>query len=238
MKRDLPMSKRHHTTSFRAGAFTLIELLVVIAIIGILAAILIPAVGRVRDSANSAKCVSHLRQIGIIFHNYLQDHDGQFPYSISTETKKSWDYNLLLYVTTEANADQLGAAGQDPHEAFSCPAAAKPARGKVSASSYAINQELVGIYTSSMESAPGRTRLINVIHPADTYLATDCDEREFRRASKSSFSTVKYDGQTAIDRHDGFLNMLYVDGSVRRIKFETMPWGSSASASEAPWGAK
>lgn len=46
-------------------AFTLIELLTVIAIIGILAAIIIPTVGKVRDSAKKAQCVSNLKQIGM-----------------------------------------------------------------------------------------------------------------------------------------------------------------------------
>ncbi|MBC8368534.1 MAG: prepilin-type N-terminal cleavage/methylation domain-containing protein [Planctomycetes bacterium] len=49
-------------------AFTLIELLTVIAIFAILAAILIPAVARVRESANASKSVSNLRQIGSGFH--------------------------------------------------------------------------------------------------------------------------------------------------------------------------
>lgn len=56
-------------------AFTLIELLTVIAIIGILAAILIPVVGSVRDRANAAKCLSNHRQTGTAFLMYLNDND-------------------------------------------------------------------------------------------------------------------------------------------------------------------
>ncbi len=55
------------------SAFTLIELLTVIAIIGILAAILIPVVSAVRDSARSAQCQSNLRQIGTAVHAYMSD---------------------------------------------------------------------------------------------------------------------------------------------------------------------
>lgn len=59
--------------------FTLIELLTVIAIIGILAAILIPVVGRVRDQARSSVCRSNLRQIGLAVHLYAEDHDARTP---------------------------------------------------------------------------------------------------------------------------------------------------------------
>jgi prepilin-type N-terminal cleavage/methylation domain-containing protein/prepilin-type processing-associated H-X9-DG protein len=61
------------------AAFTLIELLTVIAIIGILAAILIPVVGKVRDSAARANCVSNLRQIGTGIHLFADDHGGRMP---------------------------------------------------------------------------------------------------------------------------------------------------------------
>jgi len=57
------------------SGFTLIELLVVVAIIGILAAILFPVFGRVREKARSASCQSNLKQIGLGVTMYIQDWD-------------------------------------------------------------------------------------------------------------------------------------------------------------------
>lgn len=60
-------------------AFTLIELLTVVAIIGVLAALLMPVISRVRESAKSSRCVTNLRQVGVAIQSYTADNKGSLP---------------------------------------------------------------------------------------------------------------------------------------------------------------
>jgi len=61
------------------GGFTLIELLVVVAIIGLLIAILLPSLRRAREQSKSTVCMSNLRQVGLGFYYYGEDHRGHPP---------------------------------------------------------------------------------------------------------------------------------------------------------------
>lgn len=90
---------------FRQG-FTLVELLVVIAIIGILIALLLPAVQAAREAARRSQCSNNLKQMALGLHNY---HDVflQFPLPGMIANKLGWTYSILPFIEQKPLFDSI-----------------------------------------------------------------------------------------------------------------------------------
>jgi prepilin-type N-terminal cleavage/methylation domain-containing protein len=85
-------------------AFTLVELLVVIAIIGILVALLLPAVQAAREAARRSQCMNNLKQIGVALQNYHST-KKTFPVGVALGEGSMWSGHLLPYLEETALAD-------------------------------------------------------------------------------------------------------------------------------------
>jgi prepilin-type N-terminal cleavage/methylation domain-containing protein/prepilin-type processing-associated H-X9-DG protein len=78
------------TTRKTLGGFTLVELLVVIAIIGVLIALLLPAIQAARESARRSQCGNNLHQIGLGLQSYASAHNNTFPPGIKSQYRFSY----------------------------------------------------------------------------------------------------------------------------------------------------
>ena len=109
-----------HLKQKRWLGFTLVELLVVIAIIGILVALLLPAIQAAREAARRTQCNNNLKQLGVALHNY---HDIHKRFAIGTKNCDS------------ANTG-VGGCGTSPATAYVCRAKTAPSRVRSSLSRF------------------------------------------------------------------------------------------------------
>ena len=96
----------------RRRAFTLVELLVVIAIIGVLVALLLPAVQAAREAARRMSCSNNLKQLSLALHNHHDTH-GSFPYGNYAGWGHSWTANILPYMEQDPLYDTIPAPFND-----------------------------------------------------------------------------------------------------------------------------
>ena len=154
------------------SAFTLIELLVVIAIIGILAAMLMPALNRSKQAAWKVTCINNMRQNSIAAQVYQNENDGKIPYGGVMGA-----FNRCTPAQRQAWADCLGSSSANVNWAVSnidiCPAAK---------TINALNQPTVAANVSipwdDTRNSPLKT-INDVQNPVECCMLVDCGGFEF-----------------------------------------------------------
>jgi prepilin-type N-terminal cleavage/methylation domain-containing protein/prepilin-type processing-associated H-X9-DG protein len=174
--------------------FTLIELLVVIGIIGVLAAIILPAMRAAREKARTATCLNNLHQIGVALQQYTNDFSGLLPHEDDKDPPNScWYYLIDPYLETRGLEDA------EINDVKLCPGVAK---AKVTrAESYKMN--------SMLETGEEPFRNIaTLLQPSATVAIFDAE-------TQGQLLKFKGKWENFSQRHQKGGNILFLDWHVR-----------------------
>lgn len=204
--------------------FTLIELLVVIAIISILAAMLLPALNKAKAKAQNVICISQLKQISLAYVMYQDENDAYF----ISEDGTSYGPGLI-----EGPADDLLPYVGDSLEIFLCPSKDPSNFLWYTPNSYGTSFTVVGAGNLHSRHLAGNTIATYNYYesPAETMLMLDSHHHQINPGQAIGNPGVQIDPSPTnmVEwRHQGALNVLYVDLNISRLKFD-IPSSSSAT---------
>ncbi len=220
------MNFTNHSSPIGIKGFTLIELLTVIAIIGILAAILIPVVGRVRESARAAQCMSNIRQVSVAMLAYSDENNGVLPTSGGLDggdgEKEDTDWILwrgydpddIEKIRRSAIVPYLG--GSFSPDIYRCPSD-DDYMSRTYKFSFTLNRAL-GERNPNFSWAQLNGRVHSVAHPSLIILLAEEDN------PNDSSAVLHAADDRLTDRHGGRGHVSFVDGHVRAVYPEYAAW--------------